>query len=214
MKKKGTLVLAVLCGTVCALSVLTYTTTMRNQMEVQRSEALARYGGEQLEVCVATRDIVPGEAVGSSNAAMRLWVADLLPDRTVKNLGDVEGERATSLILAGEVLTQKRFEGSSQGVSIPYGLQAVSVQVDDVEAVGGALEGGMHVDIYAVGNSGAQRIASNVLVVTVGSTTKSSQWVTLAVEPERIQEVIAATQKTELYFVLPGERDEGSSKDA
>lgn len=213
MKKKGTMLLALFCGLVCALSVFTYTGNVKSQADAQRSEALARYGGEQLQVCVATRDIAPGETVSSKNTTTKLWLTALLPEQAVETLGDVEGKRAASPILAGEVLSRKRFEGSSAGISVPYGLRAVSVQVKDAEAVGGALDSGMHVDVYTVGNSGAQLIATNVLVVAAGSTSKSSSWVTLAVEPEHVQELIAATQKTELYFALPGDEGEGEADD-
>ena len=45
----------------------------------RRADALARYGGDQVEVCVAKRDIAAGETVDSGAIETRLWVADLLP---------------------------------------------------------------------------------------------------------------------------------------
>ena len=210
MKKKATMLLALLCGIVCALAVFTYTGSVRSEADQARSEALARYGGEQIQVCVATRDIAPGETVNASNVTMKMWLADLLPEKAVESLDEAAGRQVTSQVLKGEVLSSKRFEGTANGVAVPAGLQAVGVEVGNAQAVGGALRAGMKVDVYAVGASGTGLIASDALVVAAGdASSRSSSWVTLAVSPEHVQELISATQKTELYFALPGVDEKG-----
>ena len=78
----------------------------------------------------------------------------------------------------------------------------------------------MSVDIYSSGDSATTAIATgvNVLDASVnasGSLTSSDNgWITLAVEPEKVQEIIAASNKTSLYFTLPGEAVESNSKQA
>ncbi|MBQ9021836.1 MAG: Flp pilus assembly protein CpaB [Eggerthellaceae bacterium] len=208
MRKKATTVIALLCGAICAASVFMYTQTVEARAEAQRSEALARYGGDQVEVCVATRDISPGEIADTSNTMTRLWLVDLLPDEPLTSLSEVAGMQATSLILAGEVLSHARFEGTSARVVVPSGLQAVGVELGSAQAVGGALDAGSLVDVYVVGSSGTSRIAQNVLVASLSEQGSGRFSVTLAIDPEKVEEVIAATQTATLYLTLPA-RGEG-----
>lgn len=208
---RTTIALSLVCGTLCALCVFAYTSAVRAQAEEARSEALARYGGEQVEVCVAARDIAPGEAVDIGAVQTRLWVADLLPDDAVKSPSEIVGKRATSSILKGEVVSLKRFSESSYVLEVPPGYTAISVPAKDVQAVGGALCAGMYVDIYATGDTSTSLLGRKVLVLATSATrsedtsTASVTWVTIAVVPECVEELVSAAQKTQLYFVLPGQ---------
>ena len=55
------MVAGIACGVLCAACVLAYLTSVRGEADAARAEALARYGGEQVEVCVARRDVAAGE---------------------------------------------------------------------------------------------------------------------------------------------------------
>ena len=209
------MIIGVVSGLICALSVFAYIQNVKTESDTARTEALVRYGGEQLEVCIATRDIAPGEKVDSGNVSTKLWVADLLPENAVRSFSDVSGKRATSIILGGEVISTKRFEATETQMEIPEGLSAISLPAKTVQAVGGAITQGMHVDVYATGNSTTTLLARDVLVLSTsseGSTSKSNSstaWVTLAVESRFVQELIAASQKSEIYFVLPSSDKKG-----
>lgn len=214
---KKTLVLAIVCGVLCALCVLIYTQSVRAVAEDTRNAALARYGGEQIEVCVAKRDIAAGETIDSSCYEYKLWLADLLPDDAVRNSNDILGKQLTSSVISGEVISTKRFQDSAVSLEVPAGLSAVSVPAKDISAVGGAISAGMHIDIYATGNISTSLIAQNILVLATSSTfnensSSSISWITLAVEPSAVQELVAASQTTTLYFVIPSE-DEVTNKD-
>lgn len=209
MKQRKNMIIAVLCGALCAICVFAYTQSVRSESDSARAEAMARYGGDQSEVLVATKDISAGDKVDSTNTTKKFWLVDLLPSGAVENTSELSSVTATSSIGAGEVLTQKRFEGESGGISVPKGLQAVSIDVKKAQSVGDALEAGMNVDVYSVGSSGAQLLASDVLVLAQGASSGSQKWVTLAIRSEQVQEVIATTQKAELYLTLPGSYGEG-----
>ena len=214
------------CGVLAAALVMVYVAQVNAQAREARAEMLARYGGEQVEVCVATKDISAGEVVDSTMVATRVWVADLLPDGALRVLSDVVGRKATSAILAGEVMLEGRFRDAGGTFEVPYGMTAVSVPAREVQAVGGAIEPGMRIDIYATGNSATMLIGSNVLVLAtnrqpggvndaVSGSGQSVQWITVALAPERVEETVAAAQGLSLYFTLPGEGvgdgiDEGS----
>ncbi len=213
MKRKATFFLSILCGAICALAVFAYTAQVQQQASQARSEALARYGGEQLEVCVATEDIAAGETVSSSNVTTRQWLVDLLPEDAVESFDSVSGQRASSSIVAGEVLSQRHFEEGELEIDVPDGLQAVSVEVEQAQAVGGALQVGAVVDVYAAGSAETSLLASDVYVASAGNDNGTRTWVTLAVEPDQIEQIIAATQTSTLYMTLPAQnRNENNER--
>jgi len=212
MKQKQMTAVAIGCGVACAVCVGVFMMSVQGQADAARAEALARYGGEQVEVCVATRDIAAGERVELSAVETKLWVADLLPEDALRSNGDAVGNVATSSILKGEVISAKRFERSRDSIDVPAGKEAVSVPAKAVRAVGGAIRPHMSVDVYSSGGSTTTVLARDVLVLdsSVGSssslTSSDSGWITLAVDPDRVEEIVAASNKTDLYFVLPGQR--------
>ena len=212
MKQKQMTAIAIGCGAVCALCVGAFMASVQGQADAARAEALARYGGEQVEVCVATRDIAAGERVDLSSVETKLWVADLLPEDALRSTGDAVGRIATSSILKGEVVSPKRFESARDALDVPVGTEAVSVPATAGQAVGGAVRPGMSVDVYAAGDSSTALIANEVLVLATsvgdsgGLVSSDSGWITLAVDPAKVQEVIAASNKMSLHFVIPGEQ--------
>lgn len=214
MKQKQMMAVAIGCGVVCAACVAMFMISVQGQAEAARADALARYGGEQVEVCVATRDIAAGERVDLSAVEVKLWVADLLPEDAMRTSGDVVGKVATSSILKGEVISAKRFESSRDSLDVPAGKEAVSVPAKAVQAVGGAIQPGMVVDVYAASDTTTTVVAQSVqvLATSVGESgslvSSGAGWVTLAVPPERVQELIAVASKANLYFVIPGDQIE------
>lgn len=204
------------CAALAAVFVLAYVTQVNAQATEARAEMLARYGGEQVEVCVATKDISAGQTVDASVVTTRLWVADLLPEGAVRTPSEVIGKTAASPILAGEVVCQARFSQAEVSYDVPFGMTAVCVPAKEVQAVGGAIEPGMRIDIYATGNSATALIGSEVLVLatnrqpggvndTSGASSQTIQWITVALDPARVEETVAAAQNLALYFTLPGE---------
>lgn len=219
MRRGKALAAGIACGAICAACVLFYLQDVSGQAEADRAEALSRYGGEQVEVCVAKRDVAAGETLDASAVEMRLWIADLLPEEVVRESSEVVGKRVSSSILKGEALSLKRFGESDAAVDVPSGFVAVSVPARDVQAVGGAISPGSEVDVYATGQSSTKRIAREVLVLATSAASvgqkgsaESVSWVTLAVEPRSVQEIVTVAQTAELYFTLPsGEASLGPS---
>lgn len=210
MKQRQMTIIAIACGLLCAACVAAFLWSVQGEADAARAEALARFGGEQIEVCVATRDVASGERLDASAVEAKLWVADLLPEGAVGDSSQVIGKTATSSILKGEVICEKRFEEGQGVLDIPAGMEAVSVPAKAVQAVGGAIRPGMSIDVYASGSSGTSALARGVIVLATsmgesGSLVSSdSGWITLAVEPERVEEIISSSGKTALYFALPG----------
>ena len=105
--KKQLLIAGIICGIICAACVFLYTEMVYAEADSKRSEALERYGGEQVEVVVATRTIHPGETLDPSNCTTKTWLSDLLPDGALMELSEMEGKQATSLILEGSTTKPK-----------------------------------------------------------------------------------------------------------
>lgn len=209
MKQRKTTIIGIACGVLCAVCVCAYLQNVRGDVEGARAEALSRYGGEQIEVCVARRNIAAGEKVDAAAIDTKLWVSDLLPEDAVRSASDITGRMATSFVLAGEVISSKRFGDTSVSLDVPDGYAALSVPAKAVQAVGGALIPGVRVDVYATGDTSTSAIVRDVLVLDTsaheadGRLSGDMTWITVALMPESVQEVIAASSKTELYFTLP-----------
>ena len=208
MRRGATAAASVACGALCALCVGLYASSVQAEADEAREEALERYGGEQLEVCVAARDLAPGETIEESDVEMTLWLVDLLTDDAVYDLDEAVGQTVSSTIYAGEVISSARFGAVGSDLDVPDGMVAVSVPAEDVQAVGGAVGSGMQVDLYATGSSTTSLLASGVLVLATSAGESDEEevtWITLAVEPQLAQSVVAAAQVSELYFTIPAD---------
>ncbi len=208
MRPNKSLVIALTCGLLCALCVGLYVGGLEQQSEQVRQEALARYGGDQLEVWVAARDLGPGDVIGANDVEERLWVADLLPAGAQTNQTVVIGQEVAAAIYEDEVITASRLGQQTLALDVPQGLSAISVPAGEVETVGGALMPGMRPDVYATGASATTLLVERALVLeiskaegTLGSS--SNRWVTLAVPESSVEELVRAAQNLSLHFVLP-----------
>lgn len=201
------------------MAVLAYASQVRSEERVAREEALARYGGEQVEVCVASHDIAAGDTIKVSDVQRELWLSDLLPSECISNENEVVGAVAGSSILAKEPISRARLGNTNSDIDVPVGLCAVSIPAQDVRAVGGAIGRGSLVNVYANSASGVTLLGENLLVLATSGSEKSSSsshstlsWVTLAVTQESVQELLAASKSEALYLTLPGV--EGNAQDA
>ena len=203
-------ILGLASGLMCAIAVFVFMGEVQSQADSARAAVLERFGGEQVQACVATVDIAAGETINSSNVAERVWVADLLPADPV-SYADALGRMVTAPIVAGEVVSKKRFDDEDQTIDVPEGLCAVSLPAGDVNAVGGAVERGMKVDVYLANGETATPLAQDVLVLSTsaggsGGTGNKISWITVAVDDERAQEFVSAASGGNLYFTIPGEK--------
>ncbi len=210
MKRNRSLVIGLLCGLCCMVCVGLYTSSVEASAQAASAESLERYGGDQIEVCVAKRDIAAGEVIDESCVETKTWIAALVPEGAVASSEEAVGQQVGSSIFKGEVVTSRRFDEATTPIDVPDGMTAVSVPAKDVQAVGGALATGMRADVYAIGSTSTVKLATQALIVatSVGDSSSSSiSWVTLAVPPSSVEELVSAAQNLELYFVLPASSD-------
>ena len=198
MRKKARVVVSVASGLLAALLTCWYVASVREEAQVRQREAIESYGGDVTRVCVATRDIEPGELIDDGNVAVEDWVSSLLPSDAYTSMEGVAGKTATSRIPKRAVASSAYFTETRAGsLEVPSGMVAVSVASDEEHALGGAIKAGDRVDVYASRNSVADLLLSAQVLDTSATRIEGAalSWVTLGVEPERVPELLAATSQ-------------------
>ena len=232
IKTDRKLAVGIACGLTAAVLMSVYLSDARAEALSYREEAIRKYGGEMVQACVATRDIAEGKTISQQDVELRTWVADLLPENTVTDVREVVGETAQQTILSNEPISKAKVGNPRQDIAVPSGLCAVSVPSQDVQSVGGTLKSGDTVSVYAVG-SGVSLIGQDILVLETSSSKNGSEsgsgsfgssssrasvtWVTLAVTPDSVEQLIASSKSGNLYFALPGDSEnagEGAGESA
>ena len=206
MKRGKRLALSALCGIAAAAVALMAIGGVRAEAARAEQEALERYGGDLTTVCVATRTIGPSEEIDEGNVEVVEWVSSMLPTDAITSLQDAAGKVTTSRIPKGAPLSSAYFERTDSAVEVPRGKVAVSIASDAEHAVGGALTRGDTVDVYVSKDGVADRLVSAEVLDTSALADGGGKmsWVTLAVEPSAMQELLAATALGTVWLAVPG----------
>ncbi len=209
-KQRKQALVAGACGIIAALCVFAYTATIQSEASMARASAIRSYGGERVEVLVANRTIPIGGTIDESNTSVQEWLVDFLPQgQAAQSYEELQGLVAQTEIRVNEPVLLERVGDGSSRITVPDGLAAASVASDDVLAVGGAIRAGSVVDVYVEASSGEITMLGKHILVLETSTLEDSKekqisWVTLAVKPSSVSDLIAAASKGTIHFVLPG----------
>ncbi|MDR2957219.1 MAG: Flp pilus assembly protein CpaB [Coriobacteriales bacterium] len=219
-QKRKRIFISVLCGLVAALLMSLYASSVRNEADKSRIQTIQEYGGEQIEVYVANRNIAIGERLTTTNVSKQIWLVDFLPDGALTEADDVIGQVLGIPMQANEPVTAAKIKTNTSPVSVPDGYCAVSIPTNDVLAVGGAINTGSIIAIYAADKETVVLLAAEVLVLDTSNnsteglehtgllgssrTRPALTWVTLAVREDMVEDIIAASRAMNLYLVLPG----------
>jgi pilus assembly protein CpaB len=207
-------------GAIAAILAFVYVSGIRSEALSVREGVLDEYGGDIVEVLVATKDIEVGKIIATEDIGRMTWVADLLPGNVCVDEGDVVGKAAGSVIYKNEPINGQRLGNRGQNLEIPENLVAVTVPSADVSAVGGALNPGSVVNAYSEAGGKSRLLGQDILVLETscsradaaseasifgsgGSGKGSISWITLAVTPASVEQLINASKGGGLYFTLP-----------
>lgn len=205
MKRRTRFAISIMSGVAAAAIAFLYASSVRTEAAEAEDEALARYGGDLVSVCVATRDIDPGETIDEENVSVVEWLSGMVPDDALTGLDDALGLTATSSIPENAVLSDIYFESSESAVEVPDGMAAVSVACDAEHAVGGVLEEDDRVYVY-VSKSGVSDVLCEAQVLDTSVLVDDGddlEWVTLAVDTASVEEVLAAATTGTITLVVP-----------
>lgn len=212
------LLVALLIAGLCAFAVFRQ---MNRKAEAAKPAATAH-------VVVASRDIKLGSILAASDVTLTEMTGQP-PKGAFLKVEDVVGRGAVAEIFQGETVLENRLaaRGSGGGLAatIPQGMRACAVRVDDVVGVAGFVTPGQRVDVLASGmRSGANLILpgnatdgvtsriilQNIQVLSAGSDIqkdaegkpKTVQVVNLLVTPEQAEALSLATNQLRIQLVL------------
>jgi len=180
---------------------------------------------DQKDVVVSTRPLGVGVMIKPADVKIVKVPADAFPKGAFSKVEDVLDRPVISNVLLEEPVIEGRLatKGSGLGLAptIPVGMRAVTVRVNDVASVAGFVLPGMKVDVLVTGhppNSDGEMtttVLQNMLVLSAGQTMQpdargqaiQAPTVTLLVTPEQAETLTLAGRDGSIQLVLRNSSD-------
>jgi pilus assembly protein CpaB len=200
------------------------------QMTAHSGSSTKSDATNQKDVVVATRPLGVGVMVRASDVKVVKIAADGFPKGAFGKVEDVLERPVISNILLDEPILEGRLaiRGSGLGLAptIPIGMRAVTVRVNDVAGVAGFVIPGMHVDVLVTGkppsNDGdmTSTCLQNIQVLSAGATIQPdargqampAPTVTLLVTPDQAETLTLAGASGKIQLVLRNSSDQTLEK--
>lgn len=184
-----------------------------------------RMGGTQktTRVVAASRDIKLGTVL-ASNDLTTIDIVGSLPKDAILDPKNAVGRGALTDLYQDEPIVESRLAAPGSGgglaATIPLGMRACAVKVDEVVGVAGFVTPGMRVDVLISGNppgsttnaqgSVVRTLLQNIEVLSAGTDIqrdaegkpKQVQVVNLLVTPEQAEALSLASNETKIQLVL------------
>jgi pilus assembly protein CpaB len=182
------------------------------------------------DIVVATRPLAVGSLVKPADVKVVKITTEAFPKNGFGKVEDVLDRAVVSNILLEEPILEGRLaaKGSGMGLAptIPVGMRAVTVRVNDVASVAGFVLPGMHVDVLVTGrppNGDGDQTSTclqNVLVLSAGQTMQpdargqaiQAPTVTLLATPEEAETLTLAGADGHIQLILRNSSDTGVEK--
>lgn len=185
----------------------------------------------QVQVAVAANPIPVGALISKEQVKLVGWPASSPVPGAFANAESVVGRGAVAGIGENEPITEAKLASREAGAglppTIPAGMRAVSVKVNEVIGVAGFVVPGTHVDLVVTvrsqQDSSARTVASNILVLTAGTRYDQEEpkkdgkpipttVVTLAVTPEDGERIALAQSQGQIMLALRNPLDTEPTK--
>jgi pilus assembly protein CpaB len=184
------------------------------------------------DMVVATRPLGVGVMVKPPDVKIVKIPVDGFPKGASSKVEEVLDRPVISNILLDEPILDGRLAAKGSGLglapTIPVGMRAVSVRVNDVAGVAGFVLPGMHVDVLVTGRppegSGdyTNTVLQNILVLSAGQTIQAdargqpiqSPTVTLLASPDQAEILTLAGNDGHIQLVLRNSSDQTIEKTA
>lgn len=209
-----TLTLAIFSGAVAGYSALRYLE------ERPATLVAAEPRDEGRSVAVAATPLSVGSIVREEDVRLVQWPSDALPEGYAETPSDVIGRGVITEVRVNEPLLQSKLAelGSGGGlpITIPAGMRAVSVRVDDVIGVAGFVLPSTRVDVLVTmtppgsDDTASRVILQNVHAVAAGQeiqrdedgTPMTVTVITLLVTPEDAERLVLAASQGRIQMAL------------
>lgn len=198
------------------------------------SSRTAQAATPTVQVVMAARQLEIGTLIKDVDIKMGPWVGPLPPGMVVKPEAII-GRGVIAPIYAGEAVMENRIAAAGAGgglaATIPPGMRAVAVRVNDIVGVAGFVVPGMRVDVLIAGvppgtqGAGAngpkvKTLLQNIEVLSAGQNYQKDAEgkpvvvpvVNLLVNPEQAEILSLASNETRLQLVLRNPLDTQTAK--
>lgn len=176
---------------------------------------------------VAARDLASGAVIHESDMRMASWPGPIPKGAALRREG-LLNRGVVSPIFEGEPVTENRLspQGSGGGLSgtIPPGMRACAVRVNEVVGVAGFVVPGMRVDVLVAGlppggdpleGSKVRTVLQNIQVLSAGTNFQKdqegkpepAQVVNLLVTPAQAETLSLASNETRIQLILRNPTD-------
>ena len=223
-------------GTVVALAmVMAITATLAVFLYIQGIEEAAASGPNSVSVIVANEDVPAGASLNDLIAEgifnKESVPEDLVIPGAVTSLTQLDGRETSAGIVAGEQVTSARLRGGSGRLpggtlGIPEGHQALTIPLESARVVGGAVQAGDRVTLFAsFSGSGQFQTAATVSLVPDAKVLEINQsneaegagegetlLITLALEPRDGQKVVFALEQGSIWLSLLAPEQQGAAQ--
>lgn len=176
---------------------------------------------QESRVVVAARDLALGSVLTSADVKLVAWPAEAVPPGYATRVEDVVGRGVIQTVSANEPLLASKLADKEAGgglsITIPEGMRAVSVKVDEVIGVAGFVLPGTRVDVLVTLNATSEReeistrvILQNVQALAAGQTIQRDvngepqtvTVITLLVTPEQAEQLTLASTEGRIQLAL------------
>lgn len=182
----------------------------KREAEELRRRKMVKKKEEHREV-QAVLDISPGEPITKS--MITLVETDARPSPTVvTRLSEAVGKTAVAPILAGETLSRKKIASGDGRLQVSQGDRAITISVDNVGSLAGALMPGVYVDVLTTltqdSTAFTKTLLQKVQVIAVDNGSgRSGNSVTLAVSPKEAEILTLAQTVGKFHLTLRNFKD-------
>jgi pilus assembly protein CpaB len=175
------------------------------------------------KLVVAGHDLQVGALIHDTDLIEVSWSGST-PEQALKNPQDVVGRGVIASIYSGEPILEKRLApkgaGAGLAATIPVGMRAVALRVNEVVGLAGFVLPGMRVDVLISGNPPVpataqagvlcRTVLQNIEVLSAGQKIEknvegkpeSVQVVNLLVSPDQAETLSLASDQTRVQLVL------------
>lgn len=185
------------------------------------------------QVAVAAHDLPLGTVLQQADVHMIDWHGDVVPTGYVRDAKQVVGRGLITAVKANEMLLETKLAprgaGGGLAITIPDGMRAVSVRVDDVIGVAGFVLPGTHVDVVLTLPPKAERretvtqvVLQDVPVLAAGQVVQQDAQgkpvtvsvITLLVSPHDGETLILAANEGKIQMALRNSLDDADIQTA
>jgi pilus assembly protein CpaB len=199
----------------------------------QRTPRLIAAEAPRQQVAVAARDLPLGTLLRAEDVRLIDWRGDAVPQGFITSTDAVVGRglitpvRVNEVILEGKLATREA--GAGLAITIPEGMRAVSVRVDDVIGVAGFVLPGTRVDVMLTlppklerRETVTQVILQNMKVLAAGQIVQQDAQgkpitvpvLTLMVTPEDGELLVLAANEGKIQLALRNTLDDAEVRTA